>query len=299
MLRTILLPIDFSEPSARAARYAAAIAYHTNSLIRAITIVQTGSNQSNRNQLLNEFVQEAINIVSNVLNRTPTREILCECFSITDDSISHAILESAAEEDVDLIIMGTHGRSGISAFLLGSVTESMIHELRKPLLAVGRGNDPLLAEARVPQNILVALDFTETSLAGLQQAVELAEMWHSKLFLLHSVEMSLLVPFTPLNTDPIMAVESESMEQAKSKISDMADQYIPKSLPFEIIVTEGEPTHQILEVVDEFNIDLVVVGPHRHKKLELWILGSTTERLLHKSRVPVWIQHVDELHYVK
>jgi len=289
MFRTILLPIDFSEPSARAARFAAAIAYHTGSKIRAFTVETQQTENANHFGLLKQFVFDAADTIKKTIHPAIKQDLEFEFETMTHDLVSQAILEAAEVEEIDLVAMGTHGRSGLSALLLGSVTEQVIHELQKPLVAVNGGDHPVLSDAQLPHNILVAINFTDVSLAGLRQAVKLAELWQSRLLLFHSVEIAVTVPYTPLNTGPILAAESDLIEQANNSLSDLARNEIPHDIEFELIVTEGEPSNKILETIEERVVDLVVVSPRRQKLIERILLGSTTERLLHHCPVPVWV----------
>ena len=105
------------------------------------------------------------------------------------------------ENKIDLIVVGTHGRSGLGKLLLGSVAEDILRHASCPVLTVGpkvsgraklpalpaRGRDLAPVELEL-QQIVFATDFAQYSLYAAQEAVALAEEFRSRLTLLHVIE---------------------------------------------------------------------------------------------------------------
>ncbi|MDK9701236.1 MAG: universal stress protein [bacterium] len=290
MFDTILLPVDFSEPSARAARYAGAIALHTHSSLQIATVIPSLEAGADRTPLLRQFMADSAEESIHALGFTTFPEDRISWKTIINDSVSNAILEYSASPKVGLVVMGTHGRSGLSALLLGSVTEKVMRNIRKPLLVVGRGKDLLTNVSHLPARILIATDFSEASKAALQQAVRLAQLWEASLVIVHVVEIAMTVPYTPLGVGPVFSSDSEAMNEARANLHDFVEQNVPENLPCDWIVAEGEPAQRIEEIVNEQNVEMVIVGTRGHTKLERWFLGSTSERLLQKCSVAVWVQ---------
>ena len=98
-----------------------------------------------------------------------------------------ATLQRIVEEnDIDLVVLGTHGRRGVQKFLLGSVAEEIWRHANVPVLTVG----PAVSRSRSDKGfhcVLFATDFTAESLAGLPYAVSMAREYQAHLVLLHVI----------------------------------------------------------------------------------------------------------------
>jgi len=148
---------------------------------------------------------------------------------------------------VDLIVTGTHGRSGIRKVVMGSVAEKIFRHSSCPVLTIGphvRG-DPDRFEGL--HAILVPTDFSPESQCALSWAISLAEAQRSRLYLLHVVSAE---------ADP----DHPSLESALRFLipPDTESGYVPK-----IMVEQGSPGTRILEAARELAVDLIVLGVKR------------------------------------
>jgi nucleotide-binding universal stress UspA family protein len=166
------------------------------------------------------------------------------------------------EGEIDLIVVGTHGRSGLGKLLLGSVAEDILRHAPCPVLTVGpkvsgraklpafpcHGRDLAPVELEL-QEILFATDFAQHSLHVAQEAIALAEEFRSRLTLLHVIE-----DYSRLGTRPELM--EDSIGRLKSLIpSHHALQYAP-----ETILEFGAAADCILKVAADREVDMIVLG---------------------------------------
>jgi nucleotide-binding universal stress UspA family protein len=186
----ILCPVDVSEVSARALRYAVALSYADRSQLTVLNVrplllppalwmeypvapLLEPVDVKAEEERLQSFVLEA---AGPALAKVAVRE----------GSIAPEILRTARTLTADLIVIGTHGRSGFEHWLLGSVAENVLRHAPCPVLTVPRraqepGNVPF-------KNILCAIDFSHDSQHALELSLSLAQAAGGQLVLVHSLE---------------------------------------------------------------------------------------------------------------
>jgi nucleotide-binding universal stress UspA family protein len=203
-------------------------------------------------------------------------------------SVQKEILMQASRLSADLVVMGTHGRSGFDRFVLGSVAEKTLRTSRVPVLVVPprlpdvpAGRDPF-------QRILCAVDFSQDSARALGYATSLARHAAGRLTLLHSVEP------VPVGYDPLGAVnfdvvgyEQALENSARTELQKLLPQPIAPGCDTETVVTRGKPYREILRVATERQADLIVVGVHGRNAFDRLVFGSTTEHVVRRATCPV------------
>ncbi|RME80277.1 MAG: universal stress protein [Planctomycetota bacterium] len=135
------------------------------------------------------------------------------------------------------------------------------------------------------QKILAPTDFSETSQKGLEYALKMAKFHEAELILLYVVE--------PLVTNPLMGhavqmaaeIEAEMEEQGKIKLEEVSKEWNYDKL--RLIVRRGSSYQVILDVAQEENIDLIVIGTHGRSGISHFLLGSTAEKVIRKANCPV------------
>lgn len=197
-----------------------------------------------------------------------------------EDGIHDAIVEYAETNDVDLIAMGTHGRSGLSRFLLGSVAEQTLRESTVPVVTVHEDTDVRRAFDR----ILLPTDGSTSSVAAVDHAVELASMVDARIHAVHvSDEHDLddtMVTFD--TTDPDDTTGVEAIDEILTRAREAGLESVDVSIP------DGRVDQAILAVAAEHDADAIVMGTRGRTGLRRYILGSTTDRVVRFARVPVF-----------
>jgi nucleotide-binding universal stress UspA family protein len=174
---------------------------------------------------------------------------------VEDGDVRQAVLRQIAEKEIDLVVAGTHGRTGLGRVLLGSVAEAIFREAPCPVLTVG----PRLA--RDPQwmlkikEILYATDMTPASTAAASYAISLAQENQARL--------------TILNVQPPpKAGELVESERYVTSTLRLLQQLVPEEAqlwcePF-FLVEQGDAAEKILDVAGRYHADLIVMGVRPH-----------------------------------
>ncbi|MWG34624.1 universal stress protein [Halomarina oriensis] len=145
MYDRILAPTDGSDPATAAVRHALALARTTGATVHAVYVLdtRTGFLTVSKDEVrgaLREVGEDAATTILNEVERLATDADVELVTEVVDGAPDQAILDYAADHDVDHIVVGTHGRTGLERRLLGSVTERVIGGASVPVTAV-HGDD--------------------------------------------------------------------------------------------------------------------------------------------------------------
>ena len=187
------------------------------------------------------------------------------------------IAETPTDPDVDLVVIGTHGRTGISRFLLGSVAERVVRHADCSVL-VARG------EYRGLQHVLCAVDFSEPSREAMRRAGELAR---DSVTLFHAIEISTLFAFEPSRSGEAFELDRRAQRETEAWASEL------RSMTRATVSTRttfGTPAAETLAMLDaDPKLDLVVVGSHGRTGIRRVRLGSVAEKIVRHARTPVLV----------
>ena len=277
-IEKILFPTDLSETSLNAVPMAAHLAkihgadlhmlhvYVLHSLASAAND-QPFPGEEGARQILEESVPE---FSWNRVFHHVTRDI----------AAAPSILRFAAEHDVDLIVMASHGRRGIRRLLLGSVAEEVVRLSDRPVMVI-RDTDRLAAEKGF-ERVLVPVDFSHHAEKALEYGRELAATWNAYLDVIHVLEhpqySEMQYPH-PVNEADLRAYAEDRME-ALLRTDDGT------VLRRQSIVA-GYPAEEIAAEADRVDRTLVVMPSHGLRGMERLLLGSVTERVLRRAESPV------------
>lgn len=208
--------------------------------------------------------------------------------NITHDVIQEiaaapAILEYADEHDIDLIVMGTHGRRGVSRLLIGSVAAEVVRKASCPVLVTG--------EQPVPSGtnkILVPIDFSKHSEEGLRHAKDLAELFGAKLDLLHVVEENMPPAFYTGGVTSIYDMHPDIDEKAKAEMQKLVDETEGPGVEAAYHAASGRPASEIITFAQDHDSDLIVMATHGRSGLEHVFLGSVAEKVIQRAPCPVF-----------
>jgi nucleotide-binding universal stress UspA family protein len=267
-MKRILVPTDFSDLATRALRHAGAIALHSGAEITVLyadTFLPPPHFTSEQIPDLVQNIEQSKAAAKERLNRYAA-EILGPAVRwkgvVAEQLPVDAILETAAEIHAELIVMGTHGRSGFNRLMLGSVTEKVLRQTNTPLMTTRWREDA----APEPKRILVPTDLSRAADRAMALTLEHAQMFNSEITLLHVVE------------------------QGEEPGADAWDRYIgPAGANASIVrrVERGEVATRVLEVAAEISADLIVVGIEHKRFRDTTVLGTDVLRIIRHADVPV------------
>lgn len=181
--------------------------------------------------------------------------------------IAPAILSSAGELGADLLVMGTHGRGGLSKFVIGSISEELLRIATFPVMTVGPKAEMPMPAAGQPHAILFATDFGRGSKRALPFVLKLIQAQNAKLILLH------MLPPMPLTSASLSAyapasAAADEFDQWSGSMRGRALQQLKESLPPDAGL-EHEPEYMVgtdflpegvLAAAAKFKVDLIVMG---------------------------------------
>lgn len=197
-----------------------------------------------------------------------------------------AILEYADDHDIDLIVMGTHGRRGVSRLVLGSVAEEVVREARCAVLTM-RNQEGEAPDHVDLTSILVPFDFSRHARNALIHAKEMAAAFGARIDLLHVVEERLHPAFYGIAVQSVYDVEPDIEQKA---IEHMKEAFAAVSGPEVRATYEARPgsaAREIAAYAEEQASSLIIMGTHGLTGLEHFLMGSTTERVLRRAAPPV------------
>jgi universal stress protein A len=293
-VRSILCPIDFSEQSRQALRWAGEFAARFQSRLTVLSVVDP---------LLAEAARVRLGLD---LAKTETEPALREFVAATwpDGPAVPApplfktgigdpaavIQETAASEGVQLIVMGTQGLGGFRQWLLGSTTKRLLRSTHLPVLVVPPASDesgvsrPEAGRLGIAR-ILAATDFSESSIAAVKWAVQVADQFSAVLALVHAVE--------PLTVQPQwQALVEESHQtlvaEGRARLRGLVEQ-VCGSRECEAIVSVGRAADVIASIAADRRADLIVMGLASEQGAFAPSPGSIAYRVLTSTTVPVLV----------
>jgi nucleotide-binding universal stress UspA family protein len=197
-----------------------------------------------------------------------------------------AILRYARDYDIDLIVMGTHGRRGLRALVLGSVASEVVREAPCAVLTVRKDGDVDPVHVR---RILVPFDFSEYSREALKTALDVAASAGAKIDLVHIVEdrfhPAFYGPFFQSVYDMEPDIEQRSERHLREEVAGLdADDLVVSVKAF-----GGYPARDIPRYVENHDVDLIIMSTHGLTGMEHFLMGSVAEKTVAHATCPVLI----------
>ena len=296
--RKILCPTDFSDNANHAIPYAVAIANNYNAklhLLHVITIYNYDPSNPDRHfPAIETFFNESRKGALKMLDGLPVaraenlqvEKVLKRGFSPHEEIVSFA-----EENDIDLIVIASHGYGVLGQMMVGSVTAQTCHYSPCPVFCVKRKEHELLEPSSgklVVKNILVPVDFSSATDELLKVAVRKARIYGSRIHLIHVLHADLAQDYQHSDLASILDFSGDIKPLIEKKFRDMVDRLSASDVEITIAIEEGSPAHAIADYGDAHDIDIIVVGKKGMGRTR-FLLGSVSQRLLHMAGCPVYV----------
>ena len=194
-------------------------------------------------------------------------EVRC---SVREGRPAHLIVDEAEKNPGTLIAMSTHGRSGVSRWLLGSITNKVLHATNAPLLVVRASEEDNAAPPSELTSIIVPLDGSTLAEESLPHVIGLARNMNLKVILVR--------------------VESDGEEVNNNYLHAIQDRLSDEGVgSVEKRVLHGHPAVNIVDLAHDTAKSLVTMTTHGHSGIGRWVLGSVTDRVVRYSGDPVLV----------
>jgi nucleotide-binding universal stress UspA family protein len=305
-LRRILVPLDFSGLSRQALDFAVPLAKQYGGKIILMHVVQPtavptldvvpggGHYLALDMQIFIDTARKRL--MAMAIERLPAA--LRGQAVVREGNPYHEITSAARKLKADLIVLSTHGRTGLERILIGSTAERVVRHAHCPVLAVRRQSGapatrmltqekPVYAKRLPWHRILVPLDFSQTSLSALRVAVPLAKQSGARLLLLNVVEPN---PYaTGMEGAVLVVPDSAIARNAKQQLPQVARRFIPKSVRVASLVARGRAADVIVQTAEDKGVDLIVLSTHGHTGLDRLLMGNTAEQIVRHAKCPVFV----------
>ncbi|TAJ10523.1 MAG: universal stress protein [Nitrospirae bacterium] len=289
LITNILLATDFSDCAALAQDYALLLAstWKADLAILHVLEFQPGMDPELpvNHVYLEQLRKDAEQQLTDLRAQLARRGLAGESRHVTGIP-SLRIAQEATEAGADLVVLGTHGRTGLAHVLLGSTAERVIASAPCPVLTVRRQREPARPQAALPsiRRLLVPVDFSDHSLEALEYAARVAKQFGAALTLLHVIEP---VAYGLDFTLSIGGDARETRAGLEARLADLAAPLLAQGLAVKPLVRGGTPADSILDWTRHQACDLIVMGTHGRRGLAHLAGGSVAEAVLRRAPCPV------------
>jgi nucleotide-binding universal stress UspA family protein len=200
-------------------------------------------------------------------------------------SAADVILVSVEENDIDLIVMGTHGRRGLGHLFLGSTAEEVVRFARCPVLTIREMKKERPAEKR--ERVLVPVDFSEHSRTALHEAREIAALYGARLDVLHVIEETVHPAFYGTGMTDIVELRPDIVVKSKAAMEKLFNDAGGPEVKVEFRAVIGRAHQEIVKYASLEETDLIVIATHGLSGLERMFIGSVAEKVVRRAPCPV------------
>lgn len=286
MFKKILVPLDGSELAERAVEPAITLAEQVNGEVIFVSVPvlkhmfiaePAGYGVLLPEDSIRECQAEMVNYLGGIQNRWEHPNLTI-CTEVTYGDEASVILDTAVQQHVDLIVMSTHGRSGFSRWVMGSITEKVLRDAPCPVLVI-RNNQPLT-------NVLITLDGSDLAEQALQPGIEIAKRLGGQVTLMRVEQTADIDPMwvwqlemaekglgDRMREDIYHGLQNYLETQAQTCINQLEQKV-------ETVVAAGPAAQTILDFAEVHDVDLIVMATHGLTGLKRWVYGSVTEKVL-------------------
>jgi nucleotide-binding universal stress UspA family protein len=283
-LKNILFATDLSECANKALPYALSVARHHGAMVHAVYVVPGDSALFYMAPADWAIVAEGdekrirgyVATIESQMGEIP-HHVMTPRGNILD-----AVAKIIKEQEIDMLVLGTHGRTGVRKLFMGSVAENLFRRVECPVLSVGPNVSSTVEREAGFRRILFATDFSPESLAALPYAISMAEEEKAQLIALHVVSEPAagIVDLEP--TTKFL------LRRLRDLLPPEADFWCHTDCLIEFGEQFASPAERILQIAESKAVDLIVLGVRPvHGNLGLTHLSSTTARILTQAACPV------------
>ncbi len=290
-LKLILCPIDFSDFSVRAYRYASSVADHYQAQVTCLHVVELwkypyadyGAYRTNFSKLSQALTEGGQELLRDFVKEHSAGTIRPDLV-VQQGNASDAILSFVEVRRMELVVMGTHGRRGLDRLVLGSTTDRVMRRASCPVLVASdpRHNAMCIGpDGRHRLNrILYCTDFSTNSERALEYSMSLAKEYGAELTLLHVAEGASDLA----GAEDVISARTEQLEK-------LVPESTRRNLTVRMVTRLGKPYEEINRYAGEAQSSLIIMAARGGDTLDRAVFGSTTYRVIQLGPCPVLAIH--------
>jgi nucleotide-binding universal stress UspA family protein len=210
------------------------------------------------------------------------------CHVLTGGPAFDEICALAKEIPADLIVMSSHGRTGLKHFVLGSTAERIVQHSHCPVF-VARPDNSRNGSRAVTNTILVPIDFSECSLDGVNYAIAFAEKFGAKLILLHAFHIGYAYTADGYAMYDLSQIAAIAFKEAGRQMREFVGSIKFGRVAHETRIVTGTPVDEICAFARGHNVDLIITPTHGLTGFKHVLIGSTAEQIVRRAPRPVLV----------
>lgn len=282
--RTVLVPTDFSPESDKGLRYGAALARRFGAQLHVVHVSEIDFAAPGPALLGKDSQISDAEVAQTVRDRFDggTGQLIEATFHGRTGRAFDQICRSASELQADLIVMSTHGRTGLKRIFLGSNAERVVQHSSSPVLVVRQAGQEVLGDDKPLhlRRILVPTDFSSASAKALAYAVDFGCEFQAQLTLFHSFNIPEFVTTDPYGSHNVPPTPEQSRSAADDRMREFVNGIDFRGVPFETKITMGRPAEEICGYADHHKIDLIITSTHGRTGFLHVLIGSVAEHVV-------------------
>lgn len=280
MYDTLLVPTDGSAAATTAVEQALTLAAQFDATLHAIHVVDRTDYPVETDELAADLAERGTETVDAISERAAEQGLECTTEIVdTEKPVHETLIEDAIDRNVDLIVMGTHGRTGVNRLVLGSVAERTLRVSPIPVLTVHESADADQAFER----ILVPTDGSNTAALAATHAIQVAAEADAALHIVHVVDLTAVSG--EYGTGRILEAMRTAGQRAVDELVDQATEADISTV--EASILSGSPSRAVVDYATDRDVDCIVMGTHGRSGLDRLLLGSVTEKVVRLAEMPV------------
>jgi len=286
-ISTVLVPTDLSAESLKALTYAAALVQEFDANLHVVHVnevdfAQPGGYSLVTNPEIERSLQKQLEAATGGVITATSHGRTGRAFD--------QICRLAREITADLIVLSTHGRTGLKRLVLGSNAERVVQHSSSPVLVVRQHEREFISDGQLQmQRILVPTDFSGSSQEALEYAVHFGRQFKARLVLLHSLSLPEFISTDPYGPHNIRPTWDEARGAAERQMRDFVEGFDFGGVAFETQITMGRTAEEICAYAKEHEIDLIITSTHGRTGFMHVLIGSVAEHIVRYAHSPVLV----------
>lgn len=269
-MKSIIVPVDFSDQSEKALKVAASLAKQQNAELFVLHMLELSPAIMGESGYISQ--EQVVHLIklgekrfTDFLDKPYLNDIKLTPI-IKHYKVFSEVAEIAEKHNADLIVMGSNGADGLQEIFIGSNTEKVVRTSDVPVLVI-KGNE---SEDFVPKNFVFACDFEEENVPALKKAMEMSKLLDSKLYLVY------------INTPGDEFLSTDDAYEKISGFLDKANAGLEVEIYNDYTVEKG-----VINYSKKIGGDLIGIPTHGRRGLSHFFMGSIGEDIANHSEAPV------------
>lgn len=325
MFTKIMVPLDGSELAEKALPKIVNLVKQLNASLTLLAVVEPGLRYLNPFDTELALTDEASLIEETEQYLTKVRQTLIEFGGLEAEKVRaivtlgrpvEQIVDLTPFEDIDLLVMTTHARTGLSRLLMGSIATGVLRLVEVPVIMLRPTETknevwslPDALTAAVTESIqqpnlrvLLTLDGTTEAEAVIEPAINLATLLGAEIHLLRVESPSIPVEYGTLVGDyglyysnELKKENQERRDEVSNYLRQIQARLLDKGISCSTLVQYGQAPDQIIDYAQEIGANLIAMATHARSRIGQWMLGSVAEQVMSRSHLPVLLVHSAQL----